>query len=237
MLPNAFVRLADHFAAFLVVAVALRGAGLATRMIPSVRWPCSSGDFVPSSWRTGRDHERLARRRDRRHRQGRTRPPSASARPVCSSSTRQAPPRRASPSSPGCSTGARLARCLPRLAASSISSHHMCSPMAMVRATRGTGSLELTLPDDVEEVPGSGIRGGPSRRPCGGCRQGAWVAPNADPRWAAPIRRRADTSTRPSPSSSPLTASSAARYCATRSARTPLERSDGSGGAGNNGSS
>jgi heavy metal translocating P-type ATPase len=77
-----------------------------------------------------------------------------------------------------------------RLAASldQLSAHVLAD--AIVRAA-GDRALELALPDDVEEVPGSGIRGRV------GCRavavgKAAWVAPNADPRWAASIRRRAD---------------------------------------------
>jgi heavy metal translocating P-type ATPase len=88
------------------------------------------------------------------------------------------------------STGALLADQLLRLAASldQFSPHVLAD--AMVRAARDR-TLELTLPDDVEEVPGSGIRGrvGDHAVAVG---KASWVAPNADPRWAAPIRRRAD---------------------------------------------
>ena len=61
---------------------------------------------------------------------------------------------------------------------------------AIVRAARQRG-LALSLPDHVEEVPGSGVRGTVAGRSVA-VGKAAWVAPRADPRWATPIRRRAD---------------------------------------------
>jgi len=61
---------------------------------------------------------------------------------------------------------------------------------AIVRAANERG-LALLLPDDVEEVAGSGVRGGVAGHQVA-IGKAAWVAPGADPRWAAPIRRRAD---------------------------------------------
>ena len=52
-------------------------------------------------------------------------------------------------------------------------------------------AMDLPLPRDVDEVPGAGIRGEvDGRRVAVG--KAAWVAPAADLRWAAPIRRRAE---------------------------------------------
>ena len=61
---------------------------------------------------------------------------------------------------------------------------------AIVRAARGR-DLALSIPDGVEEVPGSGVRGMVSGRSVA-LGKAAWVAPGVDPRWAAPIRRRAE---------------------------------------------
>ena len=61
---------------------------------------------------------------------------------------------------------------------------------AIVRAARGR-DLALSIPDGVEEVPGSGVRGVVSGRSVA-LGKAAWVAPGIDPRWAAPIRRRAE---------------------------------------------
>ena len=47
------------------------------------------------------------------------------------------------------------------------------------------------MPEDVEEVPGSGARGVVGGRSVA-LGKAAWVAPDADPRWATPIRRRAE---------------------------------------------
>ena len=61
---------------------------------------------------------------------------------------------------------------------------------AVVRAAHER-AMDLPLPRDVDEVPGAGIRGevGGRRVAVG---KAAWVAPAADLRWAAPIRRRAE---------------------------------------------
>jgi heavy metal translocating P-type ATPase len=87
-------------------------------------------------------------------------------------------------------TGPLLADELLRLAASldQFSAHVLAD--AIVRAARDR-TLELALPEDVEEVPGSGIRGRVGRHAIA-VGKAAWVVPNADPRWAAPVRRRAD---------------------------------------------
>jgi heavy metal translocating P-type ATPase len=61
---------------------------------------------------------------------------------------------------------------------------------AIVRAARQRG-LALPLPDHVEEVPGSGVRGTVVGRSVA-VGKAVWVAPGSDPRWATPIRRRAD---------------------------------------------
>jgi heavy metal translocating P-type ATPase len=61
---------------------------------------------------------------------------------------------------------------------------------AIVRAARAR-DLPLAIPDDVEEVPGSGVRGMIAGRSVA-VGKAAWVAPGVDPRWAIPIRRRAD---------------------------------------------
>ncbi len=86
--------------------------------------------------------------------------------------------------------GARTPEELLRLTAAldQVSPHVIAD--AIVRAARERG-VDLPLPTDVEEVPGAGIRGlvGPHRVAIG---KAAWVSPGADPRWAAPIRRRAD---------------------------------------------
>jgi heavy metal translocating P-type ATPase len=88
------------------------------------------------------------------------------------------------------SAGALRADELLRLAASvdQLSAHVLAD--AIVRAARDR-ALELRLPDDVEEVPGSGIRGRVDGRAVA-VGKAAWVAPHADPQWAASIRRRAD---------------------------------------------
>jgi heavy metal translocating P-type ATPase len=61
---------------------------------------------------------------------------------------------------------------------------------AVVRAARDHG-LAISLPHDVEEVPGSGARGTIAGRSVA-VGKSSWVAPDADPRWVKPIRRRAD---------------------------------------------
>jgi heavy metal translocating P-type ATPase len=86
--------------------------------------------------------------------------------------------------------GAMAADELLRLAASldQVSPHVAAD--AIVRAAYDRGVV-LSLPSNAEEVPGAGIRGDvDSRRVAVG--KAIWVAPDIDPRWAAPIRRRAD---------------------------------------------
>jgi heavy metal translocating P-type ATPase len=61
---------------------------------------------------------------------------------------------------------------------------------AIVRAARERG-LSLSIPDEVEEVPGSGVRGVVAGQSVA-VGKAAWVAPRADPRWAKPIRARAE---------------------------------------------
>ncbi|HEX6659215.1 MAG TPA: heavy metal translocating P-type ATPase, partial [Ilumatobacter sp.] len=61
---------------------------------------------------------------------------------------------------------------------------------AIVRAAH-QGDLVLPIPSGVQEVSGSGVRGMVDGRSVA-VGKAAWVAPTADPRWAASIRRRAD---------------------------------------------
>ena len=61
---------------------------------------------------------------------------------------------------------------------------------AVVRAARQRG-LVLSIPEEVEEVAGSGLRGLVAGRAVA-VGKATWVAPRADPHWAASIRRRAD---------------------------------------------
>ena len=77
-----------------------------------------------------------------------------------------------------------------RLAASldQVSPHVVAAAIVGAAHRRG---LVLSIPSDVQEVSGSGVRGmvGGQSVAVG---KAAWVAPVADPRWAASIRRRAD---------------------------------------------
>ena len=87
-------------------------------------------------------------------------------------------------------SGAMGADELLRLAASldQVSPHVAAD--AIVRAAHVRG-VALSLPLNAEEVPGAGIRGDVDRRHVA-VGKAAWVAPDVDPRWAAPIRRLAD---------------------------------------------
>jgi heavy metal translocating P-type ATPase len=88
------------------------------------------------------------------------------------------------------SVGARPATELLRLAASvdQMSPHVLAE--AIVRAARDQG-LVLDMPQDPDEVPGRGLAGtiGERRVAVG---KAAWVAPERDPAWTRSIRRRAD---------------------------------------------
>ncbi|MEZ5178013.1 MAG: heavy metal translocating P-type ATPase [Acidimicrobiales bacterium] len=77
-----------------------------------------------------------------------------------------------------------------RLAASldQVSPHVLAA--SVVRAARRAG-LALTLPDDVEEVPGHGVRGRVGDRAVAVGKAG-WLLPGAAPRWARSVRRRAE---------------------------------------------
>jgi heavy metal translocating P-type ATPase len=84
----------------------------------------------------------------------------------------------------------RTADELLRLAASldQVSPHVVAA--AIVRAAHER-DLALVIPSGVQEVSGSGVRGMVGGRTVA-VGKAAWVAPVADPRWAASIRRRAD---------------------------------------------
>ena len=77
-----------------------------------------------------------------------------------------------------------------RLAASldQVSPHVLAA--AVVRAARQAG-VDLTLPTEVEEVPGHGVRGLVGERRVAVGKAG-WLLPGAPPRWARSVRRRAD---------------------------------------------
>jgi soluble P-type ATPase len=60
----------------------------------------------------------------------------------------------------------------------------------VVRAARRAG-LDLTLPTQVEEVPGHGVRGVVGERRVAVGKAG-WLLPGALPRWARSVRRRAE---------------------------------------------
>lgn len=77
-----------------------------------------------------------------------------------------------------------------RLAASldQVSPHLLAS--AIVRAARQQG-LALSLPRDVQEVPGHGIRGHVAEREVA-LGKASWVLGDAAPRWLRAVRRRVD---------------------------------------------
>lgn len=77
-----------------------------------------------------------------------------------------------------------------RLAASldQVSPHVLAA--ALVRAARQR-AFELTLPSDVEEVPGRGVRGRVDGHEVA-VGKASWLLPGAPPRWARSVRRRAD---------------------------------------------
>jgi heavy metal translocating P-type ATPase len=88
------------------------------------------------------------------------------------------------------SVGAVSERELLRLAASldQMSPHVLARALVVAARQR---ELTLAMPTDVSEVAGSGITGQvDGHRVALG--KAAWVAPGTDPRWARPIRRRAD---------------------------------------------
>lgn len=77
-----------------------------------------------------------------------------------------------------------------RLAASleQVSPHVLAS--AVVRAAREQ-DLELTLPTDVEEIAGHGVRGQVASRPVA-VGKASWILTGPPPSWARSVRRRAD---------------------------------------------
>ena len=189
-------RMADRFAGwFLVISLVLAGlawavSGDAVRAVAVlvVATPCpahpggAGGDRVrpvPLGAARG-DHQRWGRAR------------AAGVRHCAAARQDRAPSPRVDPPSP---RSWSPARCRPRRCSACAASLEQVSPhvlaAAVVRGARARGA-ELTLPTEVEEVPGHGVRGRVDGRRVAVGKAG-WILPDGPPpRWVRTVRRRAD---------------------------------------------